>query len=202
MMFMEVKLRWRDEWIEMLLWSSKYDRNAQMVSIFPHKPPRTGPLQPPCCLWWPWPTFLCFAAQMGPGEPSLGLCTAIQRVQECSQLLCLPESHSYLFMDLSLRTGTAPSAIAVPFQHVAAALWSTHQHEIGSYERGCAINKTFTVSEKLFSAQISALYCLFLFNNKNRCFVVFLLLQMYHWKRCQLFKVTCDFWRAERAMRS
>lgn len=140
-MFMEVKLRWRDEWMEMLLWSSKYVRNAPMVSIFPHKPPRTGALQPPCCLWWPWPTFLCFAVRMGPGEPSLGLSTAIPWVPELSQLLCLPESPSYLFMDLSLRTGTAPSAIAVPLQHVAAALWSTHQHEIGSYERGCAINK-------------------------------------------------------------
>lgn len=73
----------------------------------------------------------------------------------------------------------------------------THQHEITSYELGCAINKTLTVSEKLSSAKVSASYCLFLFNNKNRCFLVFVLLQMYHLNCCQLFKDTADFWRAE-----
>lgn len=59
-----------------------------------------------------------------------------------------------------------------------------------------------TVSEKLYSAQLSALHCLFLFNNKNRCFLVFLLLQMYHLKFCLLFKDTADFWRAERTVGS
>lgn len=36
MMFMKVKLRWRDEWMEMLFWNSKYDTNAHTVFIFPH----------------------------------------------------------------------------------------------------------------------------------------------------------------------
>lgn len=36
MMFMEVKVRWKDEWMEMLFWNSKYDTNAHMLFIFPH----------------------------------------------------------------------------------------------------------------------------------------------------------------------
>lgn len=36
MMFMEVKVRWRDEWMEMLFWNSKYDTNVHMLFIFPH----------------------------------------------------------------------------------------------------------------------------------------------------------------------
>lgn len=183
------------------------DAGALLVFIFPHKPARIGALWLTCCPWWPWSAFpralVCRTEGSSRAFPGYGEShTAVTPVLTHSLLLCLHKSHSYLFMKLSLGTGTAPSATAVYLQHVAATLSSTHQHEIRSYGRACAINKTLTVSEKLFSAQLSALCCLFLFNNKNRCFLVFLLLQMYRFKCCQLFKDTADFWRAERAVGS
>lgn len=47
MMFMEVKLRWRDEQTEILFWNSKYDTNAHMVFIFPHSHPGQEPCSHP-----------------------------------------------------------------------------------------------------------------------------------------------------------
>lgn len=82
---------------------------AVLVFIFPHKPARIGALQPTCCLWWPWSAF--WRALVGSTDPFPGngeSHTAITPALKCSPLLCFHKSHSYLVMNLALRTGTAP----------------------------------------------------------------------------------------------
>lgn len=130
--FMEVRLKWRAERMEIFLWSSKYNMNTQMLeSFFPHKPARIGALQPMCCLWWLRSAFLraliCSTDGCRRAFPAYGESyKAMTPVLKCLLLLCLHKSCSYLFMNVALRTGTARSAIAVYLQHVAAMLWSTH----------------------------------------------------------------------------
>lgn len=175
---MEVQLRWRGE-----RW--KYTSEVQNTTRMPrcwscsglHPSPQASQDRSPPADVLPLVTLVCLS------EGSRWQYGSLPRVRwithsdhtgaEKLAVAVLPQISLLPRHESSPENWHGPSAIAMYLQHIAAMLWSTHQHEISSYEQGCAINKTLTVSEKLFSAQLSALYCLFLFNNKNRCFLVF-----------------------------